>query len=109
MSLPVSGTMVGYTTEHKEGTSSMATMQRSKLRQSLQTWKNKAIHRRKQLKQANKRLRELGQSRDQWKRKAQAGQARIVALQAENRRLRQRMDTAEKKPLPGLVDTPTVS
>ncbi len=87
----------------------MATMQRSKLRQSVHTWKSKAIRRGKQLKQIHKRLRELGQSRDQWKLKAQAGQARIAALQAENRRLRQYLDTAKKTPSPGPVDTPTVS
>jgi len=55
----------------------MATMQRSKLRDSVQTWKQKAIRRGKQLKQANKRLRDLVQSRDQWTRKAQTRQARI--------------------------------
>jgi chromosome segregation ATPase len=87
----------------------MATIQLSKLRQSVQTWKNKAIRRGKQLKQLHKRVRELGQSREQWKSKAQAGQARIAALQAENRRLRRELDTAKKTPSPGPVDTPTVS
>ncbi|MCP4286878.1 MAG: hypothetical protein GY792_20940 [Gammaproteobacteria bacterium] len=65
----------------------MATMQRSKLRDSVQTWKQKAIRRGKQLKQAHKRLRDLVQSRDRWKRKAQTRQARILQLHAEVQRL----------------------
>lgn len=75
----------------------MATMQRSKLRQSVQTWKNTAIRRGRQLKQVNKRLKELLHSRDQWKRKAQARHTKITDLQAEIRQLRQRLDSAEKK------------
>ncbi len=66
----------------------MATMQRSKLRHAIQTWKQKATQRGKQLKQVNKRLRELAQSRDQWKRKAQARQTRIAQLCAEVQRLK---------------------
>ena len=87
----------------------MATIQRSKLRQSVQTWKSKAIRRGKQLKQLHKRVKELGHSREQWKLKAQAGQARIAALQAENRRLRQSLNTAKKTPSSGPVDMPIVS
>ncbi len=56
----------------------MATMQRSKLRDSVPTWKQKAIRHGTQLKQAHKRLRDLVQSRDRWKRKAQTRQARIL-------------------------------
>lgn len=67
----------------------MATMQRSKLRQSIQAWKQRALRRGKQLKQANKRLRDLVQSRDRWKQKAQARQTRIAQLHAEVQRLKQ--------------------
>jgi len=86
----------------------MATMQRSKLWRSVQTWKTKAIRRGKQLKQATKRVRELEQSRDQWKRKAQARHTKLSALQAEVQCLRQRLDTAEKNHSTAPVDIPTV-
>lgn len=85
----------------------MATMQRSKLRQSMQTWKTKAIRRGRQLKQVNKRVRELEQSRDQWKRKAQTRHTQLVALQDEVQRLRHRLGTAEKNHMTVPVDMPT--
>ncbi len=81
----------------------MATMQRSKLRHAIQTWKQKAIRRGQQLKQATKRLRELAQSREQWKRKAQARQTRIAQLCAEVQRLKH----AKKKPAITPVDIAT--
>ncbi len=86
----------------------MATMQRSKLQHAVQRWKTKAIQRGKSLKQIKKRLKELTSSRDQWKHKAQARQANVMALQHENRQLRQQLFT-EKKPLPGLGILPTIS
>jgi uncharacterized coiled-coil DUF342 family protein len=87
----------------------MAAIQLSKLRQSVHTWKNKAIRRGKQLKQIHKRVKELGQSRDRWKLKAQTGQARIAVLQAENRQLHRELEMTKKRPSPAPVDTPTVS
>lgn len=81
----------------------MATMQRSKLRHAIQTWKQKAIRRGQQLKQANKRLRELTQSRDQWKRKAQTRQTRIAQLCVEVQRLK----SAKKPPVIAPVDIAT--
>ncbi len=66
----------------------MATMQRSKLRQAIHTWKQKAIRRGKQLKLANKRLRDLAQSRDRWKGKAQARLAQLAQFHAEIQRLK---------------------
>ena len=78
----------------------MATTQRSKLQHAVQRWKTKAIQRGKLLKQIKKRLNELTSSRDQWKHKAQARQARIIALQRENRQLRQQFTVTEKKPRP---------
>ena len=58
----------------------MTTGQRSKLQHAVQAWKTKALRRGQQLKQANKRVREVTQSRDQWKRKAQARHATLSAL-----------------------------
>jgi hypothetical protein len=55
----------------ERGTLTMTTGQRSKLQHAVQAWKTKALRRGQQLKQANKRVRELTQSRDQWKQKAQ--------------------------------------
>jgi cell shape-determining protein MreC len=87
----------------------MATTQRSKLQQSVQRWKNKAIQRGKSLKQLKKRLKELVASRNHWKRKAQDRQTQMIALQRENRQLRQHLNSTEKNPSPGPVDTPTAS
>ncbi len=92
-----------------EGIVSMTTTQRSKLQQSIQRWKNKAIQRGKSLKQLNKRLKELAASRNQWKRNAQARHPQLIAVQRENRQLRQRLNAAEKNASPGLIDTLTTS
>ena len=87
----------------------MAPMQRSKLRQSAQRWKHKAIQRGTVLKHLKKRLKELKASRNHWKRKALDRQAKITALQRENRQLRQRVTVAQKKSSPAPVGIPTAS
>ena len=75
----------------------MPTLQRSKLRHSIQTWKEKALARRTQLKALKKRIAELVQSRDAWKQKAQQRQHQIMELQAENARLATLKAQPEKK------------
>ncbi len=87
----------------------MTTRQRSKLQHTAQAWKTKALRRGQQLKQANKRIRELTQSRDQWKRKAQARHATLSALHVEVKRLRQRLDGSEKNRRPPLSICPQSS
>jgi hypothetical protein len=72
----------------------MPTLQRSKLRQSIQTWKEKALARRARIKALKKRIVELIQSREAWKRKAQQYQHQNKALLAENARL----STSEARP-----------
>ncbi len=86
----------------------MTTGQRSKLQHAVQAWKTKALRRGQQLKQANKRIRELTQSRDQWKRKAQARHATLSAVRVEVTHLRQRLGGPEKNPPTAPVDMPTV-
>ena len=75
----------------------MPTCQRSKLRHSIQTWKEKALARRARIKALQKRIAELVQSRDAWKRKAQQWQQQFLDLQAENARLQARKAPPEKK------------
>ena len=75
----------------------MPTLQRSKLLHSIQTWKEKALARRAQIKALKKRMTELVLSRDEWKRKAQQRQQQILTLQAENARLAMVKAQPEKK------------
>ena len=60
--------------------------QHSKLLQSLQQWKAKALARRHENAAFTKRMAELTQSRDTWKARAQRSEMAMAALQAENQR-----------------------
>ena len=62
------------------------------------TWKEKATTRRMNIKQLQKRLKELTLSRDTWKLKATARQATIKELQEEIRQLRQQIHNSKKTP-----------
>jgi len=74
----------------------MSSNQLSKILHALEMWKEKAMHRRKQVKQLKKRLKELRDSRECWKMKAKAQHMTIHELQVELKHLRTQMTTPQK-------------